>query len=70
MTCVAWLVAPELFTLREARVEIDLSHGPCYGRTVCDFVLRDGKKPNCRVGITLDRARFWDLVAETLARYE
>ncbi len=70
VTCVAWLVAPELFTLQPAHVEIDLSHGPCYGRTVCDFVMRDGLQPNCRVGITLDRERFWDLVAETLARYE
>ena len=70
VTCVALLAAPELFTLKPAHVEIDLSHGLCYGRTVCNFVLRDGKKPNCQVGITLDRERFWDLVAETLARYE
>ena len=70
VTCVAWLVAPELFTLKPAHVEIDLSHGPCYGRTVCDFVLRQGKAVNCQVGITLDREKFWDLVADTLARYE
>ena len=70
VTCVALLAAPELFTLKPAQVEIDLSHGPCYGRTVCDFVLRHGGKVNCQVGITLDREKFWDLVAETLARYE
>lgn len=70
VTCVALLAAPELFTLKPAHVEIDLSHGPCYGRTVCDFVLRHGGKVNCQVGITLDREKFWDLVAETLARYE
>ena len=34
------------------------------------FVLRQGKAVNCQVGITLDREKFWDLVADTLARYE
>lgn len=70
VTCVAYLVAPALFTMREMFTEIDVSHGPCYGRTVCDYIGNTGKAPNSLVGITLDLPKFWDLIAETLGKYD
>ncbi len=70
VTAVVYLLAPEVFQVREAYVEVDLSRGPCYGRTVVDFVNRLGKPANALVGTGLDLERFWDIVEETLRRYE
>ena len=63
---VAYLVRPELFDVRPMHVEIDLTHGPCYGRTVCDANSRTGKEPNALVGLGIDLEGFWDLVEEAL----
>lgn len=70
VTCVAYLIAPEIFTVRGMYTEVDIEHGPSYGRTVCDFIGNTGRQPNALVGITLDLPKFWDLIAETLAKYE
>ena len=50
-------------------MEVELNHGPSYGRTVCDFVGRMGHAPNALVGTGIDLVRFWDIVEETLRRY-
>ena len=65
----AWLVKPELFEIKPMCVEIDLTHGPCYGRTVCDATGRTGRTPNARVGLGIDLEGFWDLVEDTLRRH-
>lgn len=69
VTCVAYFIDPTIFTLKEMYVEVDRSGGPSYGRTVCDYFGTTGKPANCQVGITLDGGRFWDLVADCVARY-
>jgi inosine-uridine nucleoside N-ribohydrolase len=69
VTAVVYLCAPEVFTVKPAHVQVDLSHGPCYGRTVCDLVHRLGNQENARVGTGLDLDRFWDIVEEALRRY-
>ena len=69
VTAVVYLFAPEVFTTRPAYVEVELNHGPSYGRTVCDFVGRMGHAPNALVGTGIDLVRFWDIVEETLRRY-
>lgn len=69
VTCVAYLIAPGIFTMKDMYTEIEINHGPCYGRTVCDYVGRYHRAPNASVGITLDLPRFWDLVAEAVAQY-
>ena len=69
VTAVVYLFAPEVFTTKPAYVELELNHGPSYGRTVCDFVGRMGHEPNALVGTGIDLARFWDIVEETLRRY-
>ena len=69
VTAVMYLARPELFEVVPAYVQIDLSHGPCYGRTVCDLVSRLGQKPNALVGKGLHLDRFWDEVEQTLRLY-
>ena len=67
---MAYTVEPGIFQMKPAYVEVCLDKGPCYGRTVCDFVkpVTEGKAPNALVGMGLDLERFWDLVEENLRR--
>ncbi|MBS6396859.1 MAG: nucleoside hydrolase [Clostridiales bacterium] len=69
VTAVAYLVAPELFTLKEMNVQVDISHGISYGKTVCDFNNSTDFPKNASVGVTLDVAKFWDLVEEIIRRH-
>ncbi|MBC3515252.1 ribosylpyrimidine nucleosidase [Neobittarella massiliensis] len=70
VTCVAYLIDPTIFTVQDMYAEVDITGGPSYGRTLCDYYHVYGDKaPNCKVGITLDQERFWDLVAESVEQY-
>ena len=66
VTAVAYLVAPQIFTMQPMAVSIDLSHGLCYGRTVCDVNGRTGDDRNVLVGLGTDLEAFWKLVEEAL----
>ena len=66
---VAYLVHPDLFEMKEMNVEIDVSHGPCYGRTVADYNNNTGKPANAVVGVKLNVAEFWDFVESILRQY-
>ena len=69
VTAVMYLVHPEFFTMRETYVEVDLSRGLCYGRTVVDFNRRYGKKPNAMVGLCTELPVFWDEVERIIRMY-
>ncbi len=69
VTCIAYLVAPELFKTQNMNVIVDINRGPCYGRTVCDTINCLKQPANCTVGTGIDLPKFWDLVAEAVARY-
>ena len=64
-TAVSFAACPELFSVKEMQVEIDLSHGPCYGRTVCS----EKGKPNALVVTGVDYEKLWQLMADTIALY-
>lgn len=66
---VAHVIDPSLIETKEMRVDIDISGGICYGRTVCDFYGVTGLKSNARVAIKLDKDRFWNLLIDTLEKY-
>lgn len=66
---VARVIRPEIVTVAPMAVEIDLSHGPSYGRTLCDLRHVTGKEANAEVGVAIDVDAFYDLLVETLAGY-
>ena len=66
---VAQVLRPELVTLVERNVEVELESELCRGRTVVDRWKRTGRPPNVRVGIDLDVEAFFDLLTERIARY-
>jgi inosine-uridine nucleoside N-ribohydrolase len=65
---VAWLIRPDLFTLRKCSVRMDLGPGPSRGRTVIDRWGRTGDTLNAAVLETVDAAGLFDLLGERLAR--
>ena len=70
VTAVTYLVAPEIYKTTDAYVEVDISHGPSYGRTICDLNNRWKKEPNATIGMSLDLPAFWDIVENTLRLYD
>lgn len=66
---VAWLIRPELLTLRHVHGEVDISHGPSYGRTNCDYLNYQKKEPNLYLATEVDVHAYWDLLEEILCRY-
>jgi len=66
---VAQVIRPGIVETRPAHVEIDLSHGPSYGRTVCDLRHVTGEPATADVGMAIDVDAFYDLLIGTLAAY-
>jgi ribosylpyrimidine nucleosidase len=66
---VAQVILPGIVRTQPMHVEIDLSYGPSYGRTVCDRLSVTGRPANAEVGIGIDVDAFYDLLIETLASY-
>lgn len=67
--CIAYLIDPSCFEVREMFTEIEIRSESCYGRTLCDYYHVTGNEPNARVALKLDADRFWDIVEESIRRY-
>lgn len=65
---IAWLLRPELFSLRKCHVQMDLGPGPSRGRTVIDRWNRTGLPDNAAVLETIDGDAFFALIGERLTR--
>ena len=65
---VAALLAPQIMTMQEMYVEIELVGDYCRGTTVGDKLGVLGKPSNARVILGIDREAFVDLLAEAAAR--
>jgi purine nucleosidase len=65
---VAYVIDPDVLTVRPTVVDVELSGGLTAGMTVADF--RHPAPPECStaVAVGLDRDRFWDLVLDALVR--
>jgi inosine-uridine nucleoside N-ribohydrolase len=68
---VAHLAVPDLVSVADYSVRVEIGSGPARGRTVCDGlarrVERQGLAMNAQVGIAIDRDRFEDLLVEAFA---
>jgi len=65
---VAWLLAPALFTWREAHAAVECGPGAGRGRTILDRWGRSGGRPNARLLETLDAEGFFALLGQRLSR--
>jgi len=66
---VAELIRPGLVRTEPMHVEIDLSGGPSYGRTLCDRLHATGKPTNANVGVGIDVDAFWSILVDAIATY-
>ncbi len=64
-----WLLKPDLFESRPARVWIEHTSELCMGHTVGDLWGKTGETPNAEVVTRVDAGGFFDLLNERLARY-
>lgn len=69
VTCIAWLIDPEIFQMKEMYAQIDTTGSVGYGASFCDSWGCSKKKPNALVGVSLDLNRFWNLIEETIRLY-
>ncbi len=65
---IAYLLRPELFSGREAFVEVETRSEATMGRTVVDLWNATGRKPNATVIERIDADGFFELLIERLAR--
>jgi len=64
---VAHVIKPDVITTEHLHVEIDVTHGPCRGRTVVDQLKRTGQAANAHVSTDVDAAAFIDLLTERIS---
>lgn len=61
---------PEIFTMKDYYVDIELGGEYTRGATVADFKGGLGKEPNATVVLSIDRDRYIDLLVEALHAYD
>jgi len=59
---VAHVIKPDVITTERLHVEIDITQGPCRGRTVVDQLERTGTAANAQVSTDVQAAAFIDLL--------
>jgi pyrimidine-specific ribonucleoside hydrolase len=64
---VAHVIRPDLLRTEHLPTAIDVTQGPCRGRTVVDRLRRTGREPNAHVALDVDADRFVDLLCERIA---
>jgi inosine-uridine nucleoside N-ribohydrolase len=64
---VAHVIRPDVITTERFGVEVDITQGPCRGRTVVDRLGRTGNEPNALVATDVDAAGFIDLLTGRIA---
>ncbi len=65
---IAWLIRPELFELRPARIAVETTSPLTLGATAVEFRLGQGEAPSTRWAVAADAQRVFDLLATSLER--
>ena len=65
---VAYVIDPEVVTVRKAPVDIELTGALTLGMTVADFRGRAPTDCHTQVAVKLDHPRFWELIVDALRR--
>ena len=67
---IASLIDDKLIEFQSMNVEIDISHGPSYGRTNCDVFDYLHAPHNALVAMNIDVNRYWDIIEKGIKRYK
>jgi inosine-uridine nucleoside N-ribohydrolase len=63
---VAHVIDPKILRTTQLSVELDVTHGPCRGRTVVDQLRRTDRPANAHVAVDVDADRFIDLLTSRI----
>jgi inosine-uridine nucleoside N-ribohydrolase len=64
---VAHVIRPDVIATEHLNVVIDVTQGPCRGRTVVDQLKRTGEPANAQVATDVDATAFIDLLTERIS---
>ena len=64
------ILHPEIFTIKDYYVDIELSGKYCRGATIADYHNSLGNKPNCRCVVDVDREKFVEYLVEACAKFD
>ena len=67
---VAWLINPDILTLRPMHCQVDIRGIDSYGRTNCDFFNYHHQEANVNVAVDVNVPLFWDVIEEGIRRYD
>jgi inosine-uridine nucleoside N-ribohydrolase len=62
------VIKPDVIRTEHLPVEIDVTQGPCRGRTVVDRLKRIGQAANAHVATDVDATAFIDLLTGRISR--
>jgi purine nucleosidase len=65
---VAFVIDPQVLTTRRTPLDVEVAGALTAGMTVADLRGPEPARCRSRVAVTLDRARFWDMLVDALAR--
>ncbi len=64
------ILHPEIFTIKDYYVDVELSGKYCRGATIADYHNRLGKEPNCRCVVDVDREKFVEYLVKACAKFD
>ena len=67
---IASLIDDKLIEFQSMNVDIDISHGPSYGRTNCDVFDYLHAPHNALVAMNIDVNRYWDIIEQGIRNYK
>ena len=65
---VAFVIAPEIFTVQHHYVSVEMNNPISYGQTIVDVWKQSGEKENVEVCVRMDTDIFWDLMITALQK--
>lgn len=63
------LIDESVIKYQKMNVQIDISHGPSYGRTNCDVFDYLHKEKNAYVAVDIDVDKYWDIIYQGIKNY-
>ena len=67
---IAWLINPDVLTLKPMHCQVDIRGTDSYGRTNCDYFGYHKQEPNVDVAVDVNVPLFWDIIEEGIRRYD
>ena len=65
---VAYVIAPELFSVEHHYVCVEMNNPVSYGQTIVDVWKQSSEKDNVEICVSMDTEKFWDLMIDAIRK--